>query len=312
MHHIIIKTSGRSGSHRLHDFLDYHERTNCRSEIARNDTRMGALPQQDWPQDLPGNFTELWVGAMRDSALRHSDRDRMMTEHKAYFRPFPTNLEVRLFRKPRLRRALYGIRGYEWKIPRRWLRPDQVDRIVPVIKGRAISWLEATHDALPDQYVVHGLRSPFGYLNSWWNRFVKRDGRGPEWTYDQVKALAAPILDRNAARPLADAFSLPELIRGRLWLWRELNGRMHASLCHSPRYLLLDYDDVSADPVAAARQIYAHCQLDFDDRHAARITGGKKAVFNNPHSEKLDEAMMRDVAADALDGFALADRYLKT
>lgn len=305
---IVITGTGRSGTNRLLDMLDQHPQTLCRNEPHALDTAIGRLPAPLHTDTPPPDFAARWRAAMAEVPGHQSLRDRLQTEGKACFTTRGRAMTA-LMRRRRLRH-LTGRRGDEWAIPRGWMRADAA--VVPVIKILSRSqWLIAVHDHDPGQRVIHTVRNPRNYLNSWYKRLVMSPlGGGPEQIYGQVRDLAAPILARAGLPALPTQYSLPALLQGELTLWRSVNDSLFTALRHSPRYLMLRYEDISRDPLGCAQTAFDHAGLVLDDQTRARLGAQGNSLFEKSPIPDLDRDLVDAAIAATLGDAAIAASYL--
>lgn len=306
MSHVVIAGTGRSGSNRMLDIFDVHEWTNCRNEPNVVDTPMRALLITK-AADLPADASTRWARLVEEAKTHKSAFDRMTHENKAFATLF-TPVLFWIMGKTRAREMIWGTRQ-DWPIPGVALKAS--DRIIPVLK--VISQVEAVaalHESQSDQAVIHVVRDPRNYLNSWWNRLVLTPDFGPEVTYRKVRALRAPIIEARGEEPLPEAFSMASLVRGELVQWRQIHEHLAERLGASPRYGLFPYEETDAHPVEEARRAYAVAGLDFTAEHEARVRGMKNTLFARGHSEKLDETLVEDALQQVLGNSPIGQRYL--
>ena len=305
--HVVVFSSGRSGSNRLLDLFDQHERTNCRNEIDSDDPVINAIKGWDAAAEAPEALAARWQDAVRRAALRKGRRDRYDLGHKAWLRPGLAPVWAAVYRRRRLRRPLAGRGGRDWPVPGLVLRADAARSVLPVLKiSRPPEPFLALHGADPGLILVHNLREPRGYLRSWYNRLVLRAPEGPEGVYATLRARLAPRMAGLGRPPLPEAFSLRALLVAELWQWRLNNEPLAAGLAGAPRYLQVSYDRVSGAPVETARRLYAHAGLDFTAAHAARVEGLRNTLFPRPHRAALAPDLVEAALAEVLEDGPLA------
>ena len=170
------------------------------------------------------------------------------------------------------------------------------------MKLRPQEWLLRTHAADPAQQVVHKLRGPQGYLNSWYNRYVLR--KGVERVFRESMAVLPPMMARFGERPeRIGPFGEEALLESQVWIWRALNEPLHEGLKDSPRYRLVRYEDFGRAPVAVMAELFALGGLEMGPEHERRIASMSNTLFARAHSRKLDPALcgrvIRRVLADS-------------
>ncbi len=282
-----------------------HDSTLCRSEVHALDGDFGKLATAETHDALPADFNDLWSAAVASSIDKMSRRDRMKIEGKSYLN-LSARVVVPALRKTRLRKVVLAGDPDEWNIPRICIRPSET--IVPVLKIQSRqSWLLRSHPALPDQTVLHTLRNPADYLNSWWKRWVSKIGT--EEVYRRVSALAAPIYEQHGWPALPAEYSIENLMRAQLSIWRRSNGLIN-QLSGSPRYGLFRYEDVSSDPTGEAARLYELADLEFNDETRQNVATMRNTLFKKIDKPSLDPDMVRSAMQDVLFDCPLGSTYL--
>lgn len=303
--HVVIYSSGRSGSNRLLDMFDFHPWTNCRNEVSELDAAIGRLPMVGADLDaLPDSFGELWANAVAQSRLTKSDRDRF-DRPKAYLRPAAWQVLSRLYARRRIRRHGLMIKTDEWPISALALHKRDLERILPVLKinGRPAWFTSASQNDL--QYLVHTMRHPLGYLNSWYGRFITFRFKQPERDYEITKAAIRTYLEGMGVAQLPEAYSEFNTCVAQLYKWRMDNESVFEACKHSKTYLPITYEKISADQAAAARDVFAFAGLELSDAHECQLASMQNTLFRRPHVGKIDPKIAQDASAVALDGLSL-------
>jgi hypothetical protein len=298
---VLICGKGRSGSNRLLDAFDRHEGTICRSEL-------NAVQGGDFKRLRPGMFeedlteadTEGWCRAVARARFRQSGRDRFDQTDKAWMAPRAlAALSNKILSRPKARRGLSRVVGgfdpHEWNRPSFTYDREKLQGALLALK--ILSWpgyAVKMHDADPGMLVVHNIRHPAKYLNSWMNRFVERHHDDHEEVYrKQHEELGRQMawFGRDVA-PLG-AFSEENFIEGELWRWRFINEVLHTRLAGSDRYRVISYEAYEADPLARMKDLFAFAQIPFEDRHAEGLKGMSNTLFAKPHGKRLDADLVR-------------------
>ncbi|WP_339947428.1 hypothetical protein [uncultured Albimonas sp.] len=314
--YVVIAGSGRSGTNRLLDAFDLHPVTVCRSEpeeMIGGDFE--ALPGAHPPEPPLGeDFEARWARAVARARRRQSDRDRIDALDKTYYagrplaRPVLKLLARRRLRQDLLGRLAPGLRGQEWDRPMLCTNADALDAALLVLKIRPSSWLLRTHFGDPDQIVVHQIREPRAFLNSWHNRWVARDGGGAETVYRAtLRVLPAILADFGEDPARFDRYSEETLIESELWLWRHLNETLHLALRDSPRYRLVTYEAFDRDPAAETAEVLKLCGLDAPTSVLERVGAMQNTLFGARHGATLDPALCERAMARVLEGSPLPD-----
>lgn len=347
---MIIFGHGRSGTHWLMSILDLSAFTHCRSEPnelpGSHFERLpdGRTPVAVPPVDLqvgPGMEVDADLGDAWDEALawchrQIGDRDlppacsKSFAEHPLWHRHGLQAWCRRSIRRvmrvgdPRLQEA-------EW-MPPRWLTGAMhLERARLVVKlNQMQGWIPWLARCRPQCHVLHMIRHPGGFLQSWQRRYLAR--RDPVAVQEaniarlrQVAAFEAAASHKHStpqsARWVEIGEAAPRLRveETELWYWRyagemalqattPAEGCFHhlsstAPASHAapsipgPRgdlqsrglqaqaasataaapvqpgrnVMHVVFEDLARDPVAIARQVYAHCGLPWDGSVASAV-----------------------------------------
>jgi hypothetical protein len=152
--------------------------------------------------------------------------------------------------------------------------------------------------------VIHNIRDPRGFVQSWFNRYVVgRRGGDSALVYERSLRTLGPILSHYGVEwPHRDTFSEAALVESELWRWRYFNEAM-LDLAYRPgRTITVFYDEVIRDRVATAERIMAFCGLEVDDATRARIGAQQRRLFTEPHATAVDPAMLDTALARVIGG----------
>lgn len=309
--YVLICGKGRSGSNRLLDAFDRHEGTICRSELnAVQGGDFNRLRPGMFEEDLTEADMESWRRAVTRARFRQSGRDRFDQGDKSWANGMmgPAN---RVLSRPRLRRAmakaLPGFDAHEWNRP--GFTYDRTRAEAALLALKILSWpgyAVKMHDADPGMLVVHNIRHPSKYLDSWMNRFVERHHEAHHEVFEKQKAELGrqmAYFGRDAAT--LETFSEENFIEGELWRWRFINENLHDRLSGSDRYRVISYEAYEADPVGRMREMFAYAGLPFEDRHAEGLKGMSNKLFAAPHGTRLDPDLSARLIDKVLEGSPL-------
>lgn len=304
--YVLLSSSGRSGSNNLLDILDCHPRTFCRSEPASIPGMvMARLPESgfrpgDEPEPFPQDFPALWRMTLAAASRRNGRRDHFIGHHKDYFRhPWLAQLFQPLFGSGKARRWMarfapaYG--NVEWQVPSVYVSQRRLAQAIPVFKlNCAAGWIARVIDTEPGMKIVHNIREPRGFLQSWYNRYLvgRRTGNKEQVYRDNLRTLA-PILDYYGAEwHHGQNFSEIALVESQLWRWRYFNEALMEFSDRPDRYIRVLYSEVTDDRVAVAERIFAFCGLDVDTATQGRIVKQQRRLFTEPHTTAADPAIL--------------------
>lgn len=308
--HVVIFSSGRSGSNRLLDGFDRHGATNCRNEVHVLDTAIGRLPKRADGMPPDETFRALWAEAVDTSRRSRSVRDRF-TEPKSYLVEPLRRIASQAYRRGRLR-AVLGIRSDEWPISAPLLRGD-TSKIVPVLKiADHPEWFLDHHAATPGQFLIHNLRHPLGYLRSWYIRLIVAGRREPEADYEITRGAIASKAAPPDVAPLPARYSLLNLYKAQLLYWRVQNEPLLTALSGSARYKVVTYEATSRDLQGTMTDLFGFAGLTVGPDLRARLTAMTNTLFARPHTDEIDGEAAGEAMAYALGGSPLMNLWKKT
>ena len=276
------------------DMYDLHPNTHCRNEPDGGTLLDGV--EQFFAVDVPDGFQEKWKAALGHVAATSGKRDRLPVRDKHFLKPGLVSQFMNWGQSKRRMRPWLGLGDDDWPCPVSVYDRAAFARALPVFKIIVSGSVVLAHED-PGQILVHVMRRPDAFLNSWYNRYVIRSGRRPETLFAESEPVRTRVLAHYGADPAPfETYSLQKLLESELWLWRYTNDRLYG-LKGSPRYLPLIYDDIRKNPVETAEAIYRHAGLDYDQALLDRHAHMEKRIFANKHSTTVPE----DAIAAAID-----------
>lgn len=275
--YVLIAGTGRSGTNWLLEILDQSRQTHCRNEPnGCAGSAFSRLPHGlvESPA-LAEELERAWDDSVARTARSFGVRDHAIPVPKVHFSRMAQRLGLaRLARAKRPRRALGRVLpsplAEEWPIPP-WVmsrRPEGPTLPVLKVLGRT-GWMTWALRNRPEAHVIHIVRHPGGFLNSMmkrvWSRTsiedVARSNRELLQVVATDPAWAARFGDLDAISPL----------EAEIWFWRYATETLHRAGAGNPRYQLIIYEDLAANPVEVSRAVYRGCGLDWDEAIEGRI-----------------------------------------
>lgn len=261
-----IVGQGRSGTNWLLDLLDLSPYTHCRNEA--NELAASPLAQLPLPtvrSHFGKNFGEQWDRAIALSALRLGMRDRIGAHPKIHlYEPVRqlggTILLGRTFRQL-LSPMMPSLGESEWQIPW-WLASRQdLERAFVVLKLNQVpAWAEWLLLNRPKAAIVHIVRHPGGFLNSWQNRYLAT--QAPEAVRKANHERLQQIVKSDSQ--WCDRFGDLEVMsveESELWYWCYAAETIHKAGYRRDNYLEIVYENLVAAPLEIAKQLYEKCHL---------------------------------------------------
>lgn len=276
--YVLIAGQGRSGTNWLLDILDHSTVTHCRNEPDKPaGSALTALPT-GWVARDP--FPELeagWDEAARRASRSFGERDHRIRVRKGHLAPAAQRLGLlRAVTGPKYRKVLGvglpALHRAEWPIPWFVASAERLGRALPILKvNQQPGWMVWVLRHRPSARVLHIVRHPGGFLNSYTNRWLAHED--PEQVVQTDRRRLAMIAEADPA--WASRFGAIEALgpdEAELWFWRYAAETIHeAGQAHPDRYQLIIYEDLIRDPVGVARSIYEGCGLPWDDAIEAAI-----------------------------------------
>ena len=305
--YVVIAGSGRSGTNRIMDAFDLHERTICRSEpeeMVGGD--FAVLPRAMLPEDLGPEFESCWRDVVHRARRRQSDRDRIDHIRKTYYQSRFSALVIQsILSRRRARRALGLIapsfRTQEWPRPMSVTDAGELETALLVLKTRPPEWILRTHAVDRDQKVIHKIRNPLGYLNSWYNRYViKKPGQAQAVFRESMQNVPYILKFFGEDKDRIGSFSERALIESELWIWRFLNEKIFSTLRNSSRYRLIRYEEFEKQPVDSMKNLVEFCGLEPDDGFLGHFAIMENTLFGQSHVEKIDADLVKQSARRVL------------
>ena len=313
--HVLVVGHGRSGTNMVLDLFDCHRMTFCRNEPNElHGAAFTGLGDAMFGDPEPSDFAARWQQAVAQSIRSNGARDRFGTD-KDYFR---SDLHARLgqavMSRARLRARLLprqdGRTVEEWPCPGLYYDHEALARALPVLKILlAPAWTRRAHDLGGTQRVVHVIRRPEGFVQSWWSRYVTGIGGGPEQVFaDNLPSLRRILQHFGRAGEMPQGYSLRALLVSELWRWRYMNEMLADGLSGSERYLPVPYEAVMAERTAWAEKIYAFAGLEMTAAARAQVTGMRNTLFGQRKPDGLEPGLV----AAAVDEITADSAWWKT
>jgi hypothetical protein len=307
--YILIAGQGRSGTNWLLEILDQSRQTHCRNEpnecagsaLAALPTGLGCRP------GLGAELESAWDAAIARASRSFGERDHTIPAAKDHFSRLAqrTGL-VRLARSKRLRKGLNSVRrtrlAEEWPIPS-WVRSRRGwDQRVPVLKLTVVpGWIVWALENRPEARVLHIVRHPGGFLNSYIKRWLSYQADQEEVARANRNVLVQIVAHEPEWAERFGDIAAMSLLESELWYWVYCAETIHRAGEGNPRYQLVNYLDLARDPVEVSRALYRGCGLDWDNAIEQAIRRSSQ------ESESIASAWRRALDAEQI---ALVERIL--
>lgn len=300
--HVTIVGHGRSGTNLALDLFDCHRNTFCRNEPNElAGTGFDALGDAFFAQPEVPDFPARWQAAVTKTIRSCGVRDRFGPD-KIYFRSsLRTRIGQEVMSRATLRAPLLFGSGEEWPCPGFYYDKPAQARALPVLKILLTpAWILQAHDAFPTQHIVHVVRPPAGFIQSWWNRYVTGIGGGPEKVFADNQPSVQRILAHFGREEMPATYSQQGLLVSELWRWRYMNELLLESLHGDPRYLLAPYADLTQNRLSWAERLYDFAGLEMDDAARAKIASMENTLFGARKTDAVDPALIAEATEQVL------------
>ncbi|MGC3940443.1 hypothetical protein ACOTTU_21795 [Roseobacter sp. EG26] len=299
------------------DLFDYHRNTFCRNEPNELvGTAFTGLGDNMFPEPRAGDFDARWRQAIAHTIRANGARDRFGTE-KDYFRaPWRAHLGQSLMSRQKFRaRVLPRPQGQlveEWPCPALYYDAAAQARALPVLKILlSPAWVLKAHDLIDTQLVVHVIRRPQGFAQSWWSRYVTGIGGGPEKVFaDNQPSLIRILQHFGREEEMPSHYSLADLVVSELWRWRYMNEVLLDQMSGSDRYLTLAYEDVMHNKLPWAEKLYGFAGLEMTPACRQSISSMQNTLFKARKSDGLDPKMVEEAVAQVIGDSPFRDKLL--
>lgn len=302
--YILIAGQGRSGTNWLLNILDLCENTWCRNEPNRlvgsalSSIGNGTLINDD---NIP-SYND-WSEAILKTSNSFGNRDNVAVNQKIYYRNKISRLLTNIvLDKPRVRRPFENLfpflKAEEWTIPCFLLSQDQAKQRYAVIKiNQAPALSSYVLEKDNSGKVIHILRHPGGFLNSWKNRYLKH--RNPETVLKENKCRLSALAETSEEWRIRmgdiNSLSLPET---ELWYWLYANEETYRKGFKNERYLLVVFEKLASDFFSEVERILEFSSLCIPETQKSKLSklGSDSPVIADSWRQALSEAEKDAVA----------------
>jgi len=289
--YVLITGHGRSGTTWLLSLMDLSPLTHCRQEPASREYK-----KNPW-YDLPSRSRHLrkadlltmeagWERAVAWSALRVGLRDLPLVVHKQHIHVLAQRLgSDRLIKSRKLRHLINRFYPYpsasEWYLPLWYGNRSALEQALPVFNLHRIpAWTTWVLENQPQAFVLHIVRHPGGYLNSWINFWLNKSNRD-EVTCANRQRLWKVADANNYWKQKFGNIAQMSAEESELWFWRYATETIHNVGISSSNYHLIIYEDLVMRTIPVIRRIYDTCGLPWNstlDQEVKATTSNSYAI----------------------------------
>ncbi len=267
---IVIAGRGRSGSNFLLHLLNHSAATFCRNEPNMLDgTALSSLPDRGRVvRDYPVAFASQWDAAMAATARSLTGFDDFPPVAKDWMRG--SGLRTKLYElsrytgaRERLKWVYPPIGATEWRIPSALIDAGRLDRAPIVLKlNQAPGWTVWMLRHRPQTRIIHNVRHPGGFLNSWHNRWLDANDADDVLALNRQRLHDVADVDPAWAARFGDIDAM-DVQWSEMWYWRYSNETIYEAGNGRDHYRLTIYERTTEDPMPVMRDLYAFCGLEW-------------------------------------------------
>jgi hypothetical protein len=274
---------GRSGTNYLLGLLDQSPDTHCRNEPDQLDAcALGRLAPFRFFVDDEARLATLFDEAVRQAARCVGPRDHMTGVAKRWIKRGRRSAGYFYLRQryrvvEQLIRRRKPMDGEELVFPGWMVDARVLAQSFHVFKLNGAAGYGAwALRARPGAQVIHIVRHPGGFAQSWLKRWVRGEGgqergRGnPDTLREEDRLREIARRDADWARMLGDVEAIGREER-ELWWWRYLNEVLYHSGRGRANYRLVLYEDLARAPERVSREAYEAYGLEWNADIARRV-----------------------------------------
>jgi hypothetical protein len=144
---------------------------------------------------------------------------------------------------------------------------------LPVLKFTQVpGWACWVLENRPATAVLHIVRHPGGFLNSWRNRYLAQHERETVLHENRERLRQIAEADPAWGRRFCDIRTM-SLDESELWFWRYAAEAIHEAGAESSHYRLINYERMTVDPIGTARDVFEFCGLPWESDTEHRVAG---------------------------------------
>jgi len=299
--YILIVGQGRSGTNWLLDLLNLSLNTYCRNEANEiENAPLAKLLESGMAKTLDESFGNRWDEAIAAETLLMSDRDRLGLTPKFYLRESVRKLGgTALLSKKKIRKILSvfqpNLKNNAWLVPAWLANPEKLKQALTVFKLNQVpAYAEWVLKNRPDTLVIHIVRHPGGFLNSWEKRYLalKNKEAVKQANEERLKTIVLHNLEWAKIFGNIETMTVDE---SELWYWLYANEIIYNAGNGSANYLLIVYEDLVNNTLEVIQQLYEKCQLAWTPEIEGEInkSTSKSGKIATAWQKKLSEEQIK-------------------
>ena len=116
----------------------------------------------------------------------------------------------------------------------------------------------------PETKIIHNIRHPGGFLNSWHNRWLDANDADEVLALNRQRLRDVAAVDDVWAKRFGDIDTMDVQLT-EMWYWRYSNEVIHEAGVGRDHYRLTVYERTTEDPMPVVHDLYTFCNLEWSD-----------------------------------------------
>ncbi|CDN12122.1 hypothetical protein RintRC_6544 [Richelia intracellularis] len=160
----------------------------------------------------------------------------------------------------------------DWLIPWWFANSQALEEASTVLKlNQAPAWADWVLNNRSNTTVIHIVRHPGGFLNSWQKRYLKINDTNEVKKANAKRLKQIADIDPYWAKLFGDINAM-KVDQSELWYWRYASETIDAAGNGKSNYKRIIYEDLVSDTLTISKQIYEKCNLSWTKEVEASIS----------------------------------------
>ncbi len=316
----VIAGQGRSGTNWLLDLFDLSPDTFCRDEpdLLQGSPLSDLREHQFIRYPDQQMLHQSWDDAISSTIACMGAHDNPIAAPKKFMYEWPRRCGIyRIVRGPRWRRLLGcllpSFRGAEWLPPRYLVNRYKFQQSLAIVKFvTPPGWASFLLSQRPDVHVIHVLRHPGGFLNSWASRYLtdRHEVDVLALNLERLHLIADCDQDWQLRFGTIDKMDVYE---SELWYWLYVNEEISRAGQNSICYARVVFEDLACNAVDTMQSLYQRLDIPFEEsvkRAILASSGGSRSISSKwrerllpVHQRLVDKVLKESSFQDCWDKF---------
>lgn len=304
----VILGQGRSGTNWLSQLLDMSPDTHVRNEPNEIPAcPLNLLPSPDICGVGHAALKDGWEHASAHAMHHFGIHDPRAPIRKSYYHSLSSFLHLpSIMFRPRLRGATGvlwpSLRCNEWRLPF-WIGSQKkLERSLHILKiVQAPNWASWILEHEPTTKVIHIVRHPGGFLNSWRRRYLAHHDSKDVLQANLVRMRRLADSDPRWASMVGDIDQM-SVDESELWYWRYAAEKVDGCGSSRHQYMLVIFEDLVEETGTIVERLYSFLGLELGPESFKGI------LSTTRHSKSISQAWTRSLSSQDIE---LVERVLQ-